>query len=108
MTLHVTLRIFIFYVLAFFSNYLFYVLSLFYYFDFHFFIFIHSLLNSFDPQGQYITASLVNATVQAQKTNTKISKFTSNVEFRQFYLLCVCLILFGIFLVVSFSFPLIS
>ena len=67
-----------------------------------------SLLNSFDPQGQYIKASLVNATVQAQKTNSKISKLTSNVEFRKFYLLCVCLILSGIFLVVSFSFPLIS
>ena len=26
-----------------------------------------SLLNSFDPQGQYIKASLMNATVQAQK-----------------------------------------
>ena len=67
-----------------------------------------SLLNSFDPQGQNISASLVNATVQAQKTNTKISKFTSNVELRKFYLLCVCLIVSGIFLVVSFSFPLIS
>ena len=63
---------------------------------------------SFVPQGQYISASLVNATVQAQKTNTKISKFTSNVELRKFYLLCVCLIVSGIFLVVSFSFPLIS
>ena len=32
-----------------------------------------SLLNSFDPQGQYISASLMNATVQAQKK--QIRKF---------------------------------